>query len=246
MPRYLLEVCYKGTKFRGSQVQANAQTVQGELEAALATFLRKEVELTGSSRTDAGVHAKQNFFHFDADAPIDAGITYNLNAMLHQDIAINAITEVPGQFHCRFSALSRSYEYEVYHKKNPFLSDTAWYYPYKMNFHNLQQAAEVTMGFNNFSAFSKRNTDVKTFDCTIMQSRWLQTEQGIKYCVQSNRFLRGMVRALVATMLKVGRGTITLDDYKNIIRQRDCTLADFSAPAHGLCLMKVDYGDALT
>lgn len=241
MPRYFIEVAYKGTAYAGFQVQENAVTVQSELQKALAVFFRKEFLLTGSSRTDAGVHALQNFFHFDFEIDIAEKIIYNVNSILPPDIAVKGIKQVKSNAHCRFDAISREYRYFVYNKKNPFLSDRAYYFPYSLNSSKLQEAAAVLKEYNDFTSFSKRNTQVKNFICNIMESRWEEDENGLTYYVKANRFLRGMVRGLTGTMLQVGRGKIDIPVFRKIIEKRDCTAADFAVPGHGLFLCRVNY-----
>jgi tRNA pseudouridine38-40 synthase len=239
--RYFLEVAYLGTRYAGSQVQANAVTVQWELEKALETFLRKPVILTGSSRTDAGVHALQNFFHFDWENDIPARGVYNLNSILPRDITINSLLQVKENAHCRFDAVAREYEYVIYRKKDPFLEGRALFYPYTMDIGALADAAGVVGEYRDFTSFSKRNTQSKTFECEIKESSWISRGEAIIYRVKANRFLRGMVRGLVGTMLQAGRGKISTQEFRDIIEAKDCTKADFSVPGHGLFLMRVEY-----
>jgi tRNA pseudouridine38-40 synthase len=241
MHRYFLEVSYKGTRYAGSQIQANALTVQEELEKALHTLFREQITLTGSSRTDAGVHALQNYFHFDWPALIPEKKIYNINAILPPDIAVHRLIQVHPEAHCRFDAVWRRYEYIIYRHKDPFLHDRAWFFPYTLNREALQAAAQVIKEYEDFTTFSKRNTQAKTFLCTIMESGWTERGQCLVYRVKANRFLRGMVRGLVGTMLQVGRGKVTLDGFRKIIEAKDCTKADFSVPGHGLFLMEVAY-----
>ena len=239
--RYFLEVAYTGGRYSGFQIQKNAQTVQGEIEKAFQVFFRCGAELTGSSRTDAGVHALQNFFHFDWPEAFQQKWMYNLNAILPADIVIKSIRSVADTAHCRFDALSRTYHYTIYQFKNPFVADRAYFYPYTLNIETLNQAAALIKEYTDFTSFSKRNTQVKTFNCSILESRWVQQNDQLIYIVSANRFLRGMVRALTATMLKVGRGTISLDQLRQIIEAKDCGRAFFDTPAHGLTLVKVAY-----
>lgn len=241
MTRYFIEVAYRGGNYAGFQRQENAHTVQQELEQAMATVTRHPVKLTGSSRTDAGVHARQNYFHFDLDSPLRAGIGYNLNAMLPDDLCVRRIVEVGEDHHSRFDAVSREYRYYIYRQKDPFLADRAYYFPYTLDFDVLQQAAGALMEYSDFTSFSKRNTQVKTFRCELMESRWEETTGGYVYYVKGNRFLRGMVRALTATMLRAGRGKLDIDGLRRIVELRDCTKADFAVPAHGLYLERVNY-----
>ena len=241
MSRYFLEVAYKGTNYNGFQIQQNANTIQAEVEKALQTLFKQNFDLTGSSRTDAGVHALQNFFHFDTDVVITAKHIYNLNAIIPNDIIVKNITQVEDDKHCRFAAESREYKYHIYTAKNPFLEDRAYYFPYKLDVDLLHQAAAILLTYTDFTSFSKKHTQVNNFNCNIFISRWIEENDCLVFNVKSNRFLRGMVRALVATMLKVGRGQITIEQFKNIIESKDCANAFFDTPAHGLFLVKVDY-----
>jgi tRNA pseudouridine38-40 synthase len=240
MPRYFIEVSYKGTNYSGFQKQHNANSVQAELEKVLEIFYRHKFQLTGSSRTDAGVHALQNFFHFDDDAILEDA-SYNLNAILPHDIVVNRIFPVADDAHCRFNATSREYHYHIYQHKNPFLQGRAYYAPYTVNIALLQAAAAEIKNHTNFTSFSKRNTQVKTFDCTIYQSEWIEKDNCLVYIVRANRFLRGMVKGLVGTMLLVGKKKINLQEFTAIIESKDCTKADFSVAADGLFLVKVAY-----
>lgn len=241
MPRYFLEMRYLGTRYSGFQIQDNAVTIQSETEKALKTLLRQPVELTGSSRTDAGVHAKQNFFHFDLDQLLKPSFVYNLNAILPYDIAVHSVREVNDKLHCRFHAVSRAYAYHLYTEKDPLKVDRAWFYPYALDYEKLQGAASIIKEYEDFTSFSKRNTQVKTFVCKIMHSDWERIEEGYIYRVEANRFLRGMVRGLVGTMLQMGRGKISEREFRAIIEAKDCTRADFTTPAHGLYLEKVGF-----
>ncbi|MBX2922054.1 MAG: tRNA pseudouridine(38-40) synthase TruA [Chitinophagaceae bacterium] len=241
MSRYFIEATYKGTAYAGFQVQDNAATIQSEIQKALGVFFRQEFLLTGSSRTDAGVHALQNFFHFDFDGSIPERVIYNINAILPPDIVIKRVYAVHPGAHCRFDAVSREYRYFLYHTKNPFLSDRAYYFPYTLDKIKLQEAAAVIKEYSDFTSFSKRNTQVKNFVCTIMESEWQETSDGWVYYVKANRFLRGMVRGLTGTMLQAGRGKIDIPAFRAIIEKRDCTAADFAVPAHGLFLCRVNY-----
>ncbi len=245
MNRFFIEVAYRGTSYSGFQIQENASSIQGEVEKALATVLRIRISLTGSSRTDTGVHAFQNYFHFDFPDDLDEKLIYNLNAVLPRDIAVKSIRK-PRQLgkelpHCRFDALSREYKYFVYGFKDPFLEDRAYYYPYPLDMPSIEMAAEIVLGEHDFTSFSKKNTQVKTFTCKIFQSEWKYGEMGIYYHVKANRFLRGMVRALVGTMLQVGRGKVTVEAFAEMVEAKRSNEVDFSAPAYGLFLIGVEY-----
>jgi tRNA pseudouridine38-40 synthase len=243
MNRYFLEVAYRGSRYAGSQVQANAVTVQYELERAMKVYFRQEVSLTGSSRTDAGVHALQNYFHFDMEGVVHPQSIYNLNAILPGDIAVRSVRPVGGEAHCRFDALSRSYEYIVYQEKDPFLEERAYYFPYTLQMETLQAVAGVIGEYEDFTSFSKRNSQVKTFNCRIIASAWSREGTRWVYRVRANRFLRGMVRGLVGTMLQVGRGKMDISGFRGVIEAKNCARADFSVPGHGLYLLEVEYGE---
>ncbi len=245
MHRYFLETSYKGTNYSGFQVQENANSIQTEIEKAIETFFKQKIDLTGSSRTDAGVHALQNFFHFDTELNITEKDLYRLNAILPNDIIAKNIIAVKPDAHCRFDALSREYQYFIYRSKDPFKADRAWFYPYHLDLNILEEAATIIKSYNDFTSFSKRNTQVKNFICSIDYSEWTMKDNCMIYTVRSNRFLRGMVKGLVGTMIKAGRKLITLDQFKNIIEAKDCTEANFIPPAHGLFLVTVTYPEAI-
>lgn len=239
--RYFIEVSYKGTAYAGFQIQQNASTIQSEVERALQIYFKQPVKLTGSSRTDAGVHALQNFFHFDLDVPLTSRLMYNLNAMLPFDIAVKNIYQAAADANARFAALSRQYRYYIYHQKDPLLFDRAYYYPYTIHEDSLHQAAKIILSNTDFTSFAKRNSQVNNHKCIITESAWYQQGQCLVYTIQANRFLRGMVRGLVGTMLKVGRGAINIDEFKAVFEAKDCSKADFSTPGKGLFLSSVVY-----
>ncbi|HUR11194.1 MAG TPA: tRNA pseudouridine(38-40) synthase TruA [Flavitalea sp.] len=241
MDRYFLEVRYKGTKYAGFQKQRNAHTVQAAIEEALQVFFRQPVALTGSSRTDSGVHALQNYFHFDSDQVVDNRSVYNLNALLPIDIAVIKLIRVKSEQHCRYDAIARHYAYYIYHKKDPFLYGRAYYYPYRLDDILLREAAAFVQQQTDFTAFAKRNTQVNHFECTIHHSSWERTADTLIYRVRANRFLRGMVRGLTGTMLQVGRKKISLSAFQEIFRSGESAQADFSVPGHGLFLEEVVY-----
>jgi tRNA pseudouridine38-40 synthase len=257
MARFFLQVAYKGGRYSGSQIQENAHTVQAELEKTLFIYFRTPVGLTGSSRTDAGVHALENFYHFDLDTETlgpqhpwkQAGgperSLYNLNAILPPDIVIRGVYPVVNDAHSRFQALSREYHYYVYRTKDPFMDDRGYYFPYQMDAGLLCAAAALVLENNDFSSFSKRGGQSKTPLCQIEASSWETDGTTWCYTVRANRFLRGMVRGLVGTMLQVGRGKMTVNGFKEVLKAADQGRADFSAPGHGLFLARVRYPEGL-
>jgi tRNA pseudouridine38-40 synthase len=243
--RYFLEVSYKGTAYSGFQKQENANTVQAELEKALSVLQNDVFELTGSSRTDAGVHALQNFFHFDYAGELHPQFLYKINAILPLDIVVQRIKLVAPQAHCRFDALSRTYKYYIYQKKNPFLQERAFYFPYRIDLVKLNAAAGILKNSRDFTSFSKRRTQVKTFECRIEHSEWTVEDDMLTYHVRADRFLRGMVRGLTGTMLLVGRGKISPEDFEAIINARDASKANFAVPGKGLFLIAVRYPESI-
>lgn len=241
MPRYFLEVAYLGTNYSGFQVQQNANTIQAEIERALKIFYKNNFDLTGSSRTDAGVHALQNFFHFDSDLNINHANLYNLNALLNHDIVIKNIFPVKPDAHCRFDAISRTYNYYIHKTKNPFLFSTSYYYPFTINAGLLHLYASVIIKHQNFTAFSKRNTQVNDFICNIQHSCWKIENDIWRYEISADRFLRGMIKAIVGTMLRLAKNNANSAELEKIINLKDCNHADFSPPSHGLCLKEIKF-----
>jgi tRNA pseudouridine38-40 synthase len=241
MPRYALEVAYDGTAFHGSQIQGDTATVQRSLNDAISTLLRRPVETYGASRTDEGVHALCNFYHFDAEETLNAHSAYQLNAILPHTLGIRAIYETAADFNCRFDAISRRYRYRIYKRKNPFLHLRALHFPYKLDRNGLDQTAAILKEYTDFETFSKRNAQTKTFKCTIHQSYWEESGDELHYVVEANRFLRGMVRGLVGTQLRAGRGKYDVDEFRRIVESGDCRQADFSPKGWGLYLEEIVY-----
>jgi tRNA pseudouridine38-40 synthase len=239
MPRYFIEVAYKGTNYSGFQVQENANTIQAEIEKTFRTIHRNPVELTGSSRTDAGVHALQNFFHFDYEEPLNPQVIYKMNALLPQDIAVKGLFQMSPSAHSRFDARSREYLYNIHRFKDPFLQATSLYFPYKLDMERMHHASDLLKQQTNFFAFSKTNTQVKNFNCKIARSEWIIGKGTLIYNIEANRFLRGMVRAITATLLKIGRHKLSISDFEKLFVEEK--KAGYSVPAHGLFLTKVNY-----
>jgi len=245
MKRYFLELCYDGASFGGFQIQNNVDTIQGAVQAAMKTLYRTDIELTGASRTDAGVHALQNFFHFDTDLTITQKQVYNLNAILPNSIVIKAIYEVPETAHARFDATTRSYIYKMHTQKDPFLEGRSWYYPFPLDLNLLEQATQTLLSFTNYESFSKKNTSVNTFECNVSKAFWQVEGTQLYFHINSNRFLRGMIRGLVGTLLQVGRGQISLQEWSDIVASHNEQRVDFSTPAYGLYLTSINYPDFL-
>ncbi len=254
MPRYFIEISYNGSRYSGFQVQQNANTIQSEVEKALTICLRQNFSLTCASRTDAGVHALQNFFHFDSEEQLvykknsfpneqDSlkRLVYSLNSILPWDVVIKGLYKVADNAHSRFDATSRTYKYYIYRHKNPFYKDTAYFYPWPLDINMLNRAAEIILDTKDFTSFSKRNTQVNNFFCTVSDSKWIVENDLLIYQVTGNRFLRGMVRGLVGTMLQAGSKKISIQDFTDIINLKDNNKADFSVAAAGLFLFNLKY-----
>lgn len=243
MPRYFIDLAYKGTHFSGLQKQNNARSIQGEINKALQTILKQEIETVTSSRTDAGVHCKHNFLHFDTAIQFSPDkLSYQLNAVLDKDISVHTIAPVTSDAHSRFNARSRLYSYKIHQYKNPLIREFSYFYPFPLDFNTMQEACQVFLATTDFQSFSKKHTEVQNFDCKLSQCHWIiHNQYESEFIVEGNRFLRGMVRGLVGTSLQIGRGKISIEDLKTIIASKDCNQANFSAEARGLTLNQVNY-----
>jgi tRNA pseudouridine38-40 synthase len=245
--RYFIEFAFNGRNFHGWQRQPNAITVQETLENALSILLREAIQVTGAGRTDAGVHAKQMYAHFDCEKIQDSLFLVNrLNAFLPSDIAIKSIFKVNQQAHARFDAVSRTYEYWVVNKKDPFLQYFAYYVRQKPDIDLMNEAANLLFEYNDFQAFSKSNTDVKTYLCNLKEAYWTAKPDKLVFTITADRFLRNMVRAVVGTLLDVGLGKISKEDVKKIVESKNRSMAGVSVPAHALYLTKVVYPNPLS
>lgn len=244
--RYFVEFSYNGKAYHGWQNQPNAITVQQVLEESFATLMRIPIALVGAGRTDTGVHAKQMFAHFDSDSIDDINmLTYRLNALLPEDVAVQRIVEVTDEAHARFDATERIYEYIVNQEKNPFYFDSAHFVKLPLDVEKMNEAAALLLQYENFECFSKSNTDVHTYLCDIKKAEWSQKEGVLVFTITANRFLRNMVRAIVGTLLDVGLGKRTLADVKAVINSKDRSKAGASVPAKGLYLTKISYPDTI-
>jgi len=237
--RYFIEFAYRGTHYHGSQVQPNGITVQQVLEQAFHTILRQPVALTFAGRTDAGVHAEQMFAHFDLD--ITPPTPDRLNRLLPQDIAVSRIFPVADDTHARFSAVSRTYEYRICTRKSPFAHDLRTYVPGELDYTAMNEAAALLLGTHDFASFCKVHTDVKTTVCTVTEASWRTDDDGAVFTITADRFLRNMVRAVVGTLMEVGRHKLSPREFEAIISSLSRQAAGQSAPPEGLFLTAVRY-----
>lgn len=243
MQRYFIYFSYDGTNYHGWQIQPHDNSVQAELQRALSTLMRCPMEVVGAGRTDTGVHARLMVAHFDSEQPIDCHqLAYKLNRLLPRDIAVGKIEPVASDMHARFSATSRTYYYYVHTQKNPFLRAYSCELHYELDFELMNQAAATLLEYDDFGAFCKSHTDVKTTLCKVTEARWIQTGASEWYFViTANRFLRNMVRAVVGTLIEVGRHRMTVDDFRRVVEGKKRTAAGESMPGHALFLVDVRY-----
>ena len=244
--RYFITLSYDGTRYHGWQIQPNGDSIQQRLQEALSTLLRQPIEVVGAGRTDTGVHAKMMVAHFDSTPPLggDRGglLVYKLNRLLPPDIAVQDVRQVSDDVHARFSAISRTYHYFIHTYKDPFLQAYSWQVPYKLDFEKMNEAAQVLLEYKDFTSFSKVGTDVKTNLCDIKEAYWKEVAPGQwRFTITANRFLRNMVRAIVGTLVEVGRGRISIEDVRHIIEAKDRCSAGESVPGKGLFLVNIKY-----
>lgn len=241
--RYFIHFSYDGTNYHGWQIQPNGITVQGELQHALSVLLRADTPVTGAGRTDTGVHARNMVAHFDTEASIDGEqLVYKLNRLLPRDIAVSRIVEVADDMHARFSATRRTYRYYVCTKKDPFCRNYYWHTHFNLDFELMNTAADVLKEYDDFGAFCKSHSDAKTTLCTIYEAQWHQQADGSWYFeITANRFLRNMVRAVVGTLVEVGRHRMSLEEFRRVIEGKKRTDAGESMPGHALFLESVEY-----
>ena len=242
--RYFIWLSYDGTRYHGWQVQPNGVTVQSELQRCLSLLLRQEVNITGAGRTDTGVHARCMAAHFDIDhlSMEPSQLAFKLNGLLPQDISIARILPVDKELHARFSAISRTYRYYIHTHKDPFLRQYSLEIHYLLDYERMNEAGRVLLEYSDFGAFCKAGSDVKTTLCSVTHAQWHQTSPTSWYFeITANRFLRNMVRAVVGTLIEVGRGRMTLDDFRQVIEGKQRTQAGESMPAKALFLEDVVY-----
>ncbi len=242
--RYFIELQYNGKNFHGWQIQPNARTVQAELNEKISILLKQPVETTGAGRTDTGVHAKQFFAHFDFANDISrnlVSLTHKMNSFLPDDICIQRIIPVSPDAHVRFDALSRTYKYYITTHKSVFQNEYAWQIFHKLDTGLMQESSNLIMKYNNFKSFSRLHSDNKTNICRIFSAGWSTDNHLLIFTIKADRFLRNMVRAIVGTMVGVGRNKITPSHFEEIIKSKDRSLAGESAPAKGLFLYEIEY-----
>ncbi len=241
--RYFIWFGYDGTHYHGWQIQPNGVTVQSELQRCLSLLLRDEIEVIGAGRTDAGVHARRMAAHFDfPEIPDTKLLTKKLNGLLPNDIAVYAVEQVADDLHARFSATSRTYHYYVHTQKSPFLRSYSLLIHYQLDYELMNEAGRILMEYEDFGAFCKAGSDVKTTICLVTHAQWHQTSPTEWYFeITANRFLRNMVRAVVGTLVEVGRGRMSLDDFRHVIEGKKRTQAGESMPAQALFLENVTY-----
>ena len=244
--RYFIEFAYDGKAYHGWQKQPNARSIQQTMEEAMSTLLRFQVQLVGAGRTDAGVHARQLYAHFDLESPVDeADLAHRLNAFLPEDIAVRRVFQVEANAHARFDALERTYEYRVVQQKDPFSYDWAHYVHLPLDEAAMNLACDELLKHTDFECFSKSNTDVKTYVCHLKYARWTREGELLVFTITADRFLRNMVRAIVGTLLDVGLGRSAPESVNTIIKSKDRGEAGVSVPAKGLYLTRILYPENL-
>jgi tRNA pseudouridine38-40 synthase len=242
MPRFFFEIAYNGKNYAGWQSQANATGVQAVVESAMSKMFREEIKIVGSGRTDTGVHCEQQFFHVDIEKEFEPqNIIQKLNSFLPRDISILSICQVKEDASARYNAVERSYRYAITRRKNPFLEGLAWHYFKPADVRTMNQAATLLRGEHDFECFSKVKTDVNHFLCTIKKAEWKEEGDTLEFTITANRFLRGMVRAIVGTLLDVGSGKTSMKEFQHILQSRDRKKAGANVPPYGLYLTHVKY-----
>jgi tRNA pseudouridine38-40 synthase len=242
--RYFTFLSFDGSSYHGWQDQPNSNTVQKTLERALSLVLGEEIKITGAGRTDSGVHAEYFCAHFDSvahDLDTRKNFIFRINKILPKDISVSSLIKVRPDAHARFSAMSRTYRYDITRFKDPFSSDMAWHIYGPLDVEKMNEACSVLYMYSDFTSFSRLHTDVKTNNCRIYRAQWEQDGDRISFTIKADRFLRNMVRAIVGTMIQLGQGKKSVSDFESVILARDRCKAGQSAPAKGLFLIDVEY-----
>ena len=243
--RYFLQLSYCGAAYHGWQIQPHDTSVQETIERALEVLLHRHVPLTGAGRTDTAVNARMMMAHLDVDTPVKdpARFVHSLNGLLPRDIAIERMWRVPDDAHARFDATSRTYKYFIHTAKSPFLHTLSWATRPGLDFEAMNRAAALLLAHEDFTSFSKLHTDVKTNICHVTHAQWtsLPLDGCHVFTITADRFLRNMVRAVVGTLVEVGRGKMSVDDFNQVINARNRCAAGTSMPGHALYLWEVTY-----
>lgn len=243
--RYFLELEFFGKAYHGWQRQPTAITVQEVIENSLRTLLQEKIEVLGAGRTDAGVHAKQIFAHFNTDTILGQEFIFRINSLLPNDIAVKDLVAVRPNAHARFDAVARSYEYHITTKKNVFERETAYFLQKELNVVNMNAAAQILLEYTNFKCFSRSRTDVFTYNCTITRAEWEQRGNLLIFHITADRFLRNMVRAIVGTLVEIGLAKREIEDMHQVIKSENRSKAGASVPAHGLYLTRIVYPESI-
>lgn len=244
--RYFIEFAYDGTNYFGYQIQPNQISVQETLEKAFSTILKQKISITGAGRTDTGVHARQMFAHFDVDEMINPQLTFKLNAFLPKDISIISIFQVSDDAHARFDAIKRTYKYYISLTRNPFKYKYSYpIYHTRLNIESMQKCADFLLTIEDFKSFSKLHSDNKTTRCKVDFANFEQINNQLIFTISADRFLRNMVRAIVGTLIEVGKNKINYEQFQQIVLEKNRSKAGTSAPANALFLEKIEYPEQI-
>lgn len=241
--RYFLHLNYNGSNFKGWQVQPDATTIQGEIEAALSKILQQKISITGCGRTDAGVHAHSFYAHFDYEESLPEKCLLRLNKLLPPSIGIADVIPVLSDAHCRFDASARTYKYFIHFQKNAFLQDRSyWMHSFQFDIHKMNAAAAILKDYSDFTTFEKKGSDNRTSICKIEHAEWTKVNEH-QWCftIAADRFLRNMVRRIVGTLLMIGLDRISIKDMEEALKKRDILEVNIAPPAHGLFLWEIKY-----
>ncbi len=244
--RFFIDLSYNGKAYHGWQIQPNAISVQEVMETALSTLSGQKVSIVGAGRTDTGVHARQMVAHFDLDNEIDTlQLAYRINAFLPEDISVREIYPVKDEAHARFDAEQREYKYYMHQLKDPFLTDTSYYFKPELNHDLMNEAASHLLNHRNFKCFSRSNTDVKTYNCDVRSASWKKEGIQLVFTISADRFLRNMVRAVVGTLIEIGQGKMSMEEFKTVLKSENRSMAGPSVPAYGLFLTRITYPESI-
>ena len=239
--KYQLTLNYNGSRYHGWQIQENAHSVQAEIEKVLCMLTGEKIGIVGCGRTDTGVHARYYVAHFETEVQFKSNILYTLNAILPEDISILDLKKVHDDFHARFSAISREYQYFIHFQKNPFLTGKSWYVNKQLNIQKMNNACDILYEYSDFASFCKVGADNKTTLCKILFASWQMRDDQLVFTIRADRFLRNMVRAIVGTMMEIGQEQMSLDEFRVVIESQNRQNSGASVPAHGLYLTGVTY-----